>query len=97
MAMNIINVYEDTSKAFFSIDMTRKVVRKLDIASSSEIALQTLKEATTLAESLQKVGASRKDKSPHEIVLTLHLQRITSYCADLVEIGINRIIESGLS
>jgi phosphate uptake regulator len=96
MAMRIINVYEDTSKAFFSIDTTRKAVRKLDIASSSEIALQTLKEATALAESLQKVGASRKDKNPHEVVLTLHLQRITSYCADLVEIGINRIIESGL-
>jgi phosphate uptake regulator len=96
MALLILSVYEDTSKAFFSIDTTKRATRKLDIASSSEIAQQTLKEATELAESLQKVGSSRKEKTPHEIVLTLHLERIASYCGDIVEIGINRIIESGL-
>ncbi|MFX1578921.1 MAG: PhoU domain-containing protein [Promethearchaeota archaeon] len=96
MAKKIISVYDDTSKAFFSIDLTKKSTKKLDIASSSEIALQTLKGATELAESLQKVSSSRKDKTTHEIVLTLHLERIASYCADIVEIGINRIIESGI-
>ncbi|MHA3964723.1 MAG: PhoU domain-containing protein [Candidatus Thorarchaeota archaeon SMTZ1-45] len=96
MTKNIIRVYEDTSKAFFIIDTAKKSYHKMDIASTSKRALKTLKETTVLAESLQRVGASRKDKTPHEIVLTLHLERIASYCADIVEIGINRIIESGL-
>jgi phosphate uptake regulator len=96
MAKAIISVYEDTSKTFFSIDTTRKSVQKLDIAASSEKAQHTLKEATKLAGDLQRVGSSRKDKTPHEIVLALHLERIASYCADIVEIGINRIIESAL-
>lgn len=96
MTTSIIDMYEDTSKAFFSIDTTKRSKMKLDIASSSERAQQTLKEATELAESLQKLGASRKEKTAHEVVLNLHLERIASYCTDIVEIGINRIIESGL-
>ena len=96
MASKIIQVYEETSTAFFSIDKKRRGTSALDIAMSSEIAMKTLKEASDLAKSFQKVGSSRKDRDPHEIVFTLHLERITSYCADIVEIGINRIIESGL-
>ena len=96
MTNPIINIYEDTSKAFFSIDTTRRSTQKLDIAAISQKAQLTLKKATELAESLQKLGASRKEKTSHEIVLTIHLERIVSYCADIVEIGINRIIESGL-
>jgi phosphate uptake regulator len=96
MTSKIIQVYEETTKAFFSIDKKRRGEGSIDIATSSDIAMKTLKEATNLAESLQKVGASRKERNPHEVVLALHLERITSYCADIVEIGINRIIESGL-
>jgi len=96
IATEIINVFEDTNTAFFSIDSTRRKGKQLDIASSSENALFTLKKATSLSESIQKLGSSRHEKSAHEIVLMLHLERITSYCADIVEIGINRIIASGL-
>lgn len=96
MAADLINVFEDTNTAFFSIDSTKRKGKELDIASSSENALLTLKKATSLADSLQKLGSSRREKTAHEIVLTLHLERITSYCADIVEIGINRIIASGL-
>ncbi|MHA1928071.1 MAG: PhoU domain-containing protein [Candidatus Thorarchaeota archaeon] len=95
-AKKILGIFEETRKAFFSIDQTRKKVPKLDITSNSKIALQTLNDATALANSLQQVGAMRKGKAPYEIVLALHLERITSYCSDIVEIGINRIIESGL-
>ena len=96
MSKKIINVYEDTSKAFFSIDSAKKGIQKSEITSESERALTTLTTASDLAEALQKLGASRKDKTIHEIVLALHLERIVSYCADIVEIGINRIIESGV-
>lgn len=96
MANRIIQVFEDTHKAFFSIDNRKKTGRDFNIASKSEKAQKTLKAATELAESLQRLGSSRKNKTPQEIVLTLHLERIASYCADIVEIGINRIIESGL-
>jgi hypothetical protein len=96
MTSEIIIVFEETSAAFFSIDSTKRKGKELDIANSSESALLTLKRATELAESLQKLGSSRREKTAHEIVLTLHLERITSYCADIVEIGINRIIASGL-
>jgi phosphate uptake regulator len=94
IAFEIITVFEETSKAFFSIDTTKRKGMTLDIAASSENALQTLKKATSLALSLQKMGSSRSEKSTHEIVLALHLERITSYCADIIEIGINRIIAS---
>jgi phosphate uptake regulator len=96
IASRIIQVYEETSTTFFSIDKKRRGTGAIDIATSSDIALKTLKEASNLAKSIQKIGSSRKDRDPHEVVLTLHLERITSYCADIVEIGINRIIESGL-
>ena len=96
MAAEIITLFEDTRSAFFSIDTTRRRGKTHDIARSSESALTTLKKATALADNLQQLGSSRKEKTAHEIVLTLHLERIASYCADIVEIGINRIIASGL-
>ncbi|TFG32067.1 phosphate uptake regulator PhoU [Candidatus Thorarchaeota archaeon] len=96
IAGDIIYVFEDTRTAFFSIDTTKRKGKKLDIAESSENALKTLNKATLLAEALQKEGSSRREKTTHEIVLFLHLERITSYCADIVEVGINRIIASGL-
>ena len=96
MATELVQVFDETNTSFFSIDSTKRKEKKLDIATSSKSALRTLKKANTLAESLQKSGSSRKEKTAHEIVLTLHLERITSYCADIVEIGINRIIASGL-
>jgi phosphate uptake regulator len=94
IASEIIIVFEETSKAFFSIDTTKRKGKQLDIASSSENALLTLQKATSLVNALQNLGSSRKEKSAHEIVLALHLERITSYCADIIEIGINRIIAS---
>jgi phosphate uptake regulator len=96
MALELITIFEETSLAFFSIDSTKRKGKTIDIATSSENALLTLKKATALAESLQKLGSSRSEKSAHEIILTLHLERIASYCGDIVEIGINRIIASGL-
>ncbi len=96
ISRNIFRIFDETKKAFFNIDKTRKVVKETDIALNSKLPLQTLNEATAIAKLLQQVGASRKEKFSNEIVLALHLERITSYCADIVEIGINRIIESAL-
>ncbi len=96
ISRNIFRIFDETKKAFFCIDKTRKVVQETDISLNSKFPLQTLNEATDIAKLLQQVGASRKEKISNEIVLALHLERITSYCADIVEIGINRIIESGL-
>ncbi len=96
ISRNIFRIFDETKKSFFSIDKTRKVVQEKDIALNSKRPLHTLNEATAIAKLLQQVGASRKEKFSNEMILALHLERITSYCADIVEIGINRIIESGL-
>jgi hypothetical protein len=96
LAKQMLGIFEDTISIYFSMDKPKREREKQDTAANSKDAIQTLGIATALAQSFQKLGSSSRDKSPREVVLALHLERITSYCADIVEIGINRIIEAEL-
>ncbi len=93
LAMKIMNLYDKTSTVFFGIDAPSRIQIE-DLTSHASAAFDALEEATELAKGLRKLESSRKEKSSHEILLALHLGRIASYCADIIEIGINRIIMS---
>lgn len=95
LATSILSVYDKTNLVFFSIDKQGHSDQE-GLTSNSTEAFDALKEATELANSLRRLESSRKEKEPHEILLALHLGRIASYCADIIEIGINRIIMSRL-
>jgi phosphate uptake regulator len=95
LATSIVAVYDKTNLVFFSIDEQGRSDQE-DLTSYASEAFDALKEATDLANSLRCLESSRKEKAPHEILLALHLGRIASYCADIIEIGINRIIMSRL-
>ena len=95
LAANIVSLYDKTNLVFFSIDKRSKSDRE-DLTSYASEAFDALKEATSLANALRRFESSRKEKESHEVLLALHLGRIASYCADIIEIGINRIIMSQL-
>jgi phosphate uptake regulator len=95
LANTLSQVYESTKKIFFTVDR-HKQKDDINIADLASDAFRALALANKLAKSFQKLEASREKKTPNEILLTLHLERLASYCADIIEIGINRIIESQL-
>ncbi|MFX1482409.1 MAG: PhoU domain-containing protein [Promethearchaeota archaeon] len=91
LASEIADLYDKTISVFFSIEKKGKEDAE-DFASYSSEHFDALRRATRLANSLRKLESSRKKKSSHEILLALHLGRIASYCGDIIEIGINRMI-----
>ncbi|TFG27636.1 PhoU domain-containing protein, partial [Candidatus Thorarchaeota archaeon] len=95
LTSRISSLYESTTSIFFSIDK-RGRSSSIELADEASEAFESLREANSLVESLSHLESSRSEKSPHEIILALHLERIASYCADIIEIGINRIIEARL-
>jgi phosphate uptake regulator len=94
-AEELAAVYENTKRIFFIVDRAKRK-SNINVAIEATEAFEALDLANRLAKQFQKMEASREKKSPNEILLTLHLERLASYCADIVEIGINRIIESQL-
>lgn len=92
LAKTLAKVYERTKKIFFTVD--RHKDDDVNIAELASDAFEALALANKLAAAFQKLEASREKKTSNEILLTLHLERLASYCADIIEIGINRIIES---
>ncbi|TFG27546.1 phosphate uptake regulator PhoU [Candidatus Thorarchaeota archaeon] len=95
LATNIVSLYDRTNTVFFGIDKPSKSSEE-ELTSYASEAFDALEEATGLAKALRRLESSRKEKSSHEILLALHFGRIASYCADIIEIGINRIIMSRL-
>jgi phosphate uptake regulator len=95
LSKSIVNLYDRTNQVFFSIDKSDKSETE-DLTSFASEAFDALKEATELANSLRRFESARKQRMPHKILLALHFGRIASYCADIIEIGINRIIMSRL-
>jgi phosphate uptake regulator len=93
LVTSIVNLYDETNAIFFSIEKQNKTNTE-ELTSYASDAFDALKEATDLAQSLRRLESTRKEKEPHEILLALHFGRIASYCADIIEIGINRIIMS---
>ncbi len=95
LASGIANLYERTINIFFSIERKRRGFDG-DLMEQSSDAFEALRMATNLATSLRQLESSRKEKGSHEVLLALHLGRIASYCGDIIEIGINRMILSQL-
>lgn len=92
LASRILDLYENTTVIFFSVDK-RGREQDIELADEATEAFSNLREANRLIDSLSHLESSRTEKSSHEILLAHHLERIASYCADIIEIGINRIIE----
>ncbi|MBN2230982.1 MAG: phosphate uptake regulator PhoU [Candidatus Thorarchaeota archaeon] len=92
LTTRISELYEKTTSVFFSIDKKGRE-QKEELTVEATEAFESLREANDLADSLSRLESSRSEKNPHEIILALHLERIASYCSDIIEIGINRIVE----
>jgi phosphate uptake regulator len=93
LAANAASVYDKTSQVFFSIDKSDKTETE-DFTDFTSDAFDALGEATELAGSFRRFESTRKSREPNEILFALHFGRVASYCADIIEIGINRIIMS---
>ncbi len=93
-AKTLIRTYEQTMKTFFGTDSTKHEVHEYD-----DQAFEVLQSAENLAQRLEKMGSSRRSLSPRMVLLLMHLERVSSYCADIGEVAINRLIGSkiGLS
>ncbi|MHA1770512.1 MAG: PhoU domain-containing protein [Candidatus Thorarchaeota archaeon] len=90
----LTSTYEQTMKTFFSTDSSKQEMSVYD-----EKAFEVLESAEELAQRLEKMGSSRRGVSPRMVLLLMHLERVASYCADIGEVAINRLIGSkiGLS
>jgi phosphate uptake regulator len=95
LASEILDLYDKTIGVFFNIEKKRKSDDEVLNTYSSD-AFNALRRATSLANALRHLESSRKEKNSHEVLLALHLGRIASYCGDVIEIGINRMIMSKL-
>ncbi|TFF95639.1 phosphate uptake regulator PhoU [Candidatus Thorarchaeota archaeon] len=95
LAAKVAQLYEETTSTFFSIDKKGKRVTE-NLPGDSSQAFVALRSSSPLIEALENLESARSKKSPSEVLLAMHLERIASYCADIIEIGINRIIEAQL-
>ncbi|MFW9889865.1 MAG: PhoU domain-containing protein [Candidatus Thorarchaeota archaeon] len=87
------NAYDETIRAFFSIESPK---RRDSIAAISNDAFEALSLSKRVSARLSKLEASKHGQEPRIVLLLMHLERIASYCADIGEVAINRIIESSL-
>lgn len=87
------NAYDETVRAFFAIESTKK---RNSIANVSNDAFEALSLSKSVSARLSKLEASKHGQGPRMVLLLMHLERIASYCADIGEVAINRIIESSL-
>lgn len=87
------DIYDKTTRTFFSIDGSRT---KEPITSESKEAFEVLEAANRIANKLARHGSSKRGTDSHAVLLTMHLERIASYCADIGEVAVNRIIESNV-
>jgi phosphate uptake regulator len=87
------NAYDETIRAFFSIESTKQ---KNSITNVFNNAFEALSLSKRVSARLSKLEASRHGQGPRMVLLLMHLERIASYCADIGEVAINRIIESSL-
>ncbi len=88
VAKSLTEVYENTTRTFFDIGDGGEQ----SLSTSDNKAIAVLESAESLAKRLEKMGSSRREKSPRMVLLLMHLERIASYCADIGEVAINRRI-----
>ncbi len=87
VAKELIHAYEDTMKVFFGSDSARRT-------TTDSQAFDVLGVADSIAARFEKMGSSRRGPSSRMVLLLMHLERVASYCADIGEVAINRLIGS---
>jgi phosphate uptake regulator len=92
LAEEIGELYNVTTKTFFGMD--KSDVSSESIAKDTKEAFFALNEAKKISQKIARMESSKKGLSPHIVLLLLHLERIASYCADIAEVAVNRIIEA---
>jgi phosphate uptake regulator len=92
-AESLREAYDETTSTFFAKDSKR---RRDSVTAASEEAFVALNQAKRVSNRLSKLETTRKSVGPRMVLLLMHLERIASYCADIGEVAINRIIESSL-
>jgi phosphate uptake regulator len=87
------NAYDETVRAFFSIESTKQ---RDSITNVSNDAFEALNLSKRVSARLSRLEGSRHRQGPRMVLLLMHLERIASYCADIGEVAVNRIIEFNL-
>ena len=85
--------YDNTTRTFFAIDSSRG---RESITNASAEAFEALSKSKMVSNRMSRLETSSKNVGPRMVLLLMHLERIASYCADIGEVAINRIIESSI-
>lgn len=96
VAEKLVDAYNETTSVFFRIERSRSMDRK-DTAEEAKKAFTCHLHTKEVSLELDRIGASYEKSSSSETLLALHFGRISSYCEDIAEVAMNRIIESGFS
>ncbi|MBD3405275.1 MAG: hypothetical protein GF411_03950 [Candidatus Lokiarchaeota archaeon] len=94
LAKKLAEVYSETMRMFFRVEGMKHSTK--DVTESTE-AFDSLHNATAIATKLSKLESSKKGPESDIVLFILHLQRVASYCADIGEVAINRIIQSQIN
>ncbi|NWF97043.1 MAG: hypothetical protein HXY34_12950 [Candidatus Thorarchaeota archaeon] len=86
----IAEVYDDTARVFFSTDRPKR--KDTVTVSSDDESFDLVRRAHEMARRIAQVETAKKGLGPSLVLLLMHLERIASYCADIGEVAINRLI-----
>ncbi len=89
----LAKAYDEATHTFFSSEANRGDKRRTALTKASREAFEALISAKRMSVRLSKREASKKGYGPHEALILFHMERIASYCSDIGEVAINRIIE----
>jgi phosphate uptake regulator len=89
----LLKAYDETTRTFFAIDSSEQ---RESMTTASTEAFEVLNQSKAVSNRLSRLETSSKNVGPRMVLLLMHLERIASYCADIGEVAINRIIESSI-
>jgi phosphate uptake regulator len=92
VAKELVELYNITTKTFFGVDGSEKTHD--NFGKDTKEAFAALDMAKSISQKIEKMESSKKGLDPHMVLLLLHFERIASYCADIAEVAVNRIIEA---
>ncbi|MDF1539789.1 MAG: phosphate uptake regulator PhoU [Candidatus Thorarchaeota archaeon] len=95
-AEKLVEVYIETTSIFFRIERS-KGIDKRNTAEEAKKAFTCHQHTKDVSEELDRIGGSYEKSASSETLLALHLGRISSYCEDIAEVAMNRIIEFGFN
>ncbi len=89
------DAYEEMMKAFFSVESHGR--KNLDVYAEDNEGFEALKRANSLVNRFADFESANKGVKPEHVLLVMHFGRIASYCADIGEVGINRIVSAQIA